>query len=132
MLKITWRKTEFKEFVSLKPWAFKRRRVDEMPAYLYPIGFGFSLVKPIRLGFWLDEQTGQVYAGFLTGYDNFHYVAADGAMRSDANWPEPALLPLDFRAGLRLYRIQLLGHYEDKRPDIPKAPLANITKLPIS
>jgi hypothetical protein len=99
ILKIIWRKKEFLEFIRLKSWALGRRRVDKIPAHLQPIGFGFSIVKPIRQGFWIDEETNTVYIGFLYGLDNFHYVSPTGQMRSSANWPEPALKPLSFQEG---------------------------------
>lgn len=106
-MKIIWRKTEFSEFIKFKSWALMRRRVNDIPAYLYPIGFGFSIVKPLRQGFWLDEGTGAVYVGFLSGPDNFHYVSPRGGMRSEAAWPEPPLKPLPFEQGYYLFAEQL-------------------------
>jgi len=96
---ITWRKKEFLEFITFKKWAFKRRRVQEIPAYLYPIGFGFSIARRIREGFWRDPATGMIYVGFLESSSNFHYAIANRLERSSADYPEPALIPLSFREG---------------------------------
>ena len=102
-MKIIWRKREFEEFIRLRRCALTWRRVNEMPAYLQPIGFGLSMVRPIREGFWLEKSTGDVYIGFLRGFGNFHYVSATGLMRSDVNWPEP-LQPLSFQEGYQLFQ----------------------------
>ena len=99
---VRWRKREFVEFVTFRQWSFSRRRVNEIPAYLYPLGFGFSWVRRIRQGFWQDVETGELYVGFLAGGDNFHYFSANGRGRSEASWPEPALKPISFEAGCRL------------------------------
>ena len=102
-MKIVLRKKEFIEFMTVKKWALMRRRVSEIPAYLQPIGFGFSLVKSIKQGFWLDKQSGQIYMGFLKSESNFHYFSiTETKHRSDAYYPEPALIPLSYREGYLL------------------------------
>lgn len=107
-MKIIWRKKEFIEFITLRGWALMRRRVNEIPANLQPIGFGFSLVEEIRQGFWKDEN-GIIYVGFLPGGgSNFHYFSVvNGGMRSEASWPEPALEPVSFEEGYYQLKTQL-------------------------
>lgn len=111
-MKLIWRKKEFQEFIGFRSWAFMRRRVDEMPVYVYPIGFGFSIVKSIRQGYWIDEETGTAYVGFLKSGSNFHYFPARGSkMRSEANWPKPPLKPISFEEGYYLHREQEAAYY---------------------
>ncbi len=109
-MKITWRKKEWGEFVRLQKSALMRRRVNEMPAYLQPVGFGFSIVRPIRQGFWRDPETNLIYVGFLDGGgSNFHYFTGGAGMpRSSASHPLPALVPVSFAEGYHALKVQIV------------------------
>ena len=105
MKKIIWRKKEFSEFIGRKKWAFKRRRVSEIPAYLRPIGFGFSIVTEIHQGYLMDEL-GNVYIGFIPSDSNFHYFpAVRGGCRSDLT---TGLTPISFVRGHHEFIRQIL------------------------
>lgn len=111
-MKIVWNKIDFNNFTAGVVGFFDRRRVDEIPAYLKMIGFGFSIVEPIRQGYWIHPESGEIFIGFMKSGSNFHYFGAYGTQRSSADYPEPALEPVDFVDGYYEFQAQKLQYFK--------------------